>query len=203
MTGLMEVRYISFCPFGDVCKKGCARLGSDKSEEDCRWRICNHLHTSQYHNMPQADAHRESLIASVETEEVELPPEGGDAGKGKGKDAKGQGKDAKGDRPAPYNQPKGKGKGKSQGWWQSDEAWSSAGTDWHDAWRAAPAESSSSGGSSAALQLVATKPDNKTLQSLAKCEAAMRTAARMARSAALAFEEEAAVLASEINRMGN
>ena len=194
----LEARYISFCPYGTVCKKGCARLGADDSEESCRWRIQNHLHSSPYHNMDNDKATEESRLAAIDVEEVEVPESGDEqeqhSGKGKS--------DGKGSRSTPYAS---KGKGKSHGkadhrQWNADDAWWHApASEWQDG---SAGEASSSTSNASAIQLTtAAKPDGKTLQSLAKCEAAMRTAARMARAAALAFEEEAAVLAVEISRM--
>lgn len=50
--------FISFCPHGTQCAKGGRRLGADPDEPTARWRIANHLHTSNYHKLIWEEATR-------------------------------------------------------------------------------------------------------------------------------------------------
>ncbi len=171
--------YYIFCSRAADCKKGGKRLGTFKSEEDCRWALANHLAASSYHTVSQAEADAEAADAIVQTEDWDdadfEPADQGAKGKGKGKS-----KDAGHRRSVEPYPSKGKGKGK-KGEIEMWGASSSASSSWQvQTWSQQPSDQD-------------TKL-KEILQAVARSEAAARTAARMARGAATAFESESAVL---------
>ena len=105
-----------------------------------------------------------------------MPEEGWDEEKGK----------CKSKRSEPYG-----GKGKGKGKWAEWQSWESA-----------PASSSSSALARVQIRL-ADKKKEDLMAAVARCEAAARQAGRMARSAAVAFESEAAVLHECMESIGD
>ena len=185
----MPTLYISFCPQGHLCTRGGGRLGADRDEATAKWRVLNHLQTSTYHNLSEADAEHMCEDMQFETEEV-ADNEGKGMDKGVEKGDKGMEKGDKGHgktRYQPYQQQqqpqlKGGGRGKDRNIEQIVEnAVTSA------LQRAVPAQPS--------LQ-------QRLCTAVARAEAAARTSARMARSAASAFEEEASHLRAALEELG-
>ena len=172
------VQYACFCPLGDACSKRGKRLGTFPDEESARTRIKEHLVSSSYHYMSEEDAL--DMSNSCDTiEVVEEPvwqqPASDDQSwsswrpapyesKGKGKSSKGGGK------------AKGSGGGGKQQFASTMPGSFSA-----------PLQVVPHAGSVPAVQL-------RLEQQAIRCEAAARQAARFARQAAAAFDEEAVVL---------
>ena len=179
--------YVSFCPFGDKCKKGGARLGADDTEDGARWRISNHLQHSPYHNLSADEGDSAAADAQVEVEERDEAEMGNMKGKGSADGGKG------------YEGGKGheSGKGHEGG----------KGHEWGKGWRYDPYEGKGKAkGKAKGYEVVVAAPppqpvQPRFIQSIVRCEAAMRNAARLARGAALAFEEEATTLSSELSRL--
>lgn len=183
--------WVSQCPLGELCGKNYTRLGKHATIEEARAKVVHHLLFSTKHDaIPKeeaealADAHD---YLSEEWEEEEA--------KGRGKDeSKGQGKSRK-----PTEKPD---------WQQS--SWNSPG------WRSNQWDSQSRGQSSqqlatiqqpqlAARNIQSSQPLSEEffecLQSLTRSEASARAAARVARAAAIAFEDEAAVMAASLKKL--
>ena len=164
----MELQYVPFCPHGDICKQGGKRLGAFFSEEAAREKVAWHLEYSSYHYFSKADAQEASMQAHIDVEDYEPPPEepaAEDAGKGSKNKS----------RPAPYQGKStwGKGKGKI-----------------HQAMLQHDGGSSSSGAAVQPVTSVAVAGMRLENQAI-RCEAAARQAAKFARQAAVAFDEEA------------
>jgi hypothetical protein len=192
----MPLYFISFCPLPDGCRKKGGRLGRDLLAHDARWRIANHLVSSPYHSMATAEADEVAASANLETEEWEEDAPQGDDGAEEPNIGKGSKDGLKDLRGGPYKG--GSNKGKS---WGKGKSWQ--GSSWsHDAGynqghNQQPQQQPQQ-------QLSTIQPNvnkNKAGQCIARCEAAMRNAARLARAAAVAFEEEAALLQSELRKL--
>ena len=161
----MATQYWCSCPHGDECKKRGQRLGSFTTSDAAREKVRVHLMQSSYHYMSEADALLESESAVINEEEVEA-------------------QNAENDW---VHKEQGKGKGKGQSWWKKDT--------WHE--RPAPyAKAAAEPSAPSAAVVIRAPPVNLAtiLSATSRAEAAARTAGRMARAAANAFEEEAHVL---------
>ena len=167
----MAVWFAGFCPDGDTCSKKQKRLCLCETVEEVHEKVAWHLQCSTYHSLNEHDA--KVLAATCHIEEQVYEQDAEDhCGKAGAKDGKGKGKAA----------PKG-GKG-----WQYHSSSS----------RAAPYE----------IQL---RPQpvvhphmaevSAAVAAIGRCEAAARTASRMARSAALAFDEESAIMAAAVTKL--
>lgn len=190
------VRFISFCPLSESCAKGHSRLGADVDEYGARWRVSNHLQNSSYHMLGKQEAEDLAATCDVLEEENEDEPPADDSKVDKGDKGKGKQKSS---RAEPYD---GSGKGgkdskdRKQGKrWNNDAGWSWSGD--HDWYSDRPQQT---------LQIVTTSTasssnDSRLAQALSRSEAAMRNAARLARAAATAFEEEAAIVQNELFKM--
>jgi len=183
--------YVAFCPFSDDCGIGGKPLGSFRSEAEARGEVKWHLQQCTAHDVPEADAELASRIAALEEEEYEEKEQASSSGKGqdqaissgKGKEqasSSGKGKQQASSSGKGQVQAISSGKGKQQRWNWQPQNW----------WRSEPYAQTST-------QLVA-RSSSTTIESrmrleqqAIRCEAAARQAARLARSAAIAFEEEA------------
>jgi len=192
---MTTIHFVSFCPLGDRCRKGGGRLGFDLDVESARWRIANHLVSSQYHNMSQVDADAEAAAATSSIVQEEVPM---DTGKETAKPAfRGD------DRNSFDNSSKGHGRGKG---WAKQDGKIQTREDWHSNWRRSEPYTDNrqytNNGRYKDNMVVANKtPD--LVATIARCEAAARTAARMARAAASAFEEEAYLLRHELEKLSS
>lgn len=177
--------YISFCTRGGECRRGGSRLGADRDERDARWRISNHLHTSSYHNLSLDDAEEESRTAELVEEEAEEEASLRDHAEGDGA--------ASSWRHGPYD----KGKGKSKGWNKGDKGGKGGKADMTEVIRATVHEMLAAPPPSAphSVMMLSSPPAmtliDRLVQHVSRAEAAARSSARLARSAAQAFEEEA------------
>lgn len=187
--------WVAFCPSSDVCKRGGRRLGSFWTEQEAREKVYHHLTASTLHSMGAEEATAQADNAMLDTEEAETEEAtGGEQGKqeqGKyGKYEQGkyeQGKWSKDDWSRPYAQ--GKGKGKHGGKPAEDAAAKMMNV-------IADVMKTAAGGSGALTFAHPSRPNRMedVITSIARSEAAARTAARMAHAAANAFEQEASVL---------
>ena len=168
--------FVCFCPLGNDCKKGNKRLGKHKLEDEARQQIQHHLVHSTFHSMTDADAAELAEKAEL-TEEDWADTDFVDTGKGGSGSGKGDGK--------------GDGKQRASSWWEGDwkqHSWSSS--DRPGPYQVAVPKFAADHGIGATC-----------LSSMARAEAAARTAARMARAAATAFEQEADVLNMEMQKV--
>ena len=194
-----ETWYVGFCPDADICKRYGRRLCCCRTEEEAREKIVAHLMNSSYHAWGSDRAVEAADVATLEQQEypVEDAEVHADAG-GKGDGGKGGGRHSGkggGDRGGDRHQPYGKGGGgNGKGSKMSSAALSQV---------AAVVEATVT----RHFQTIVPVADESqfrrgsVMQAIAKCEAAARTAARMARSAATAFEEEAIVMARSLRTL--
>ena len=177
----MPISYVAFCPIGEKCGRHGKRLGSYPSREEAVAKTMHHLLHSANHDKMDSDE-AEALAGNSEYPEEEWeeePP--------KGKDGKGKG-----------NKSIGKGKG-----WNSASSWETSSWD-SSSWRSGPY---STGHASSSQQLaVADSPGSSAdfaelVQALARAEASARTASEVARAAALAFDDEATIMASTLKKI--
>lgn len=171
----MPIKYVSFCPMGGECGKNGRRLGSHLTLEEAKEKVVWHLMNSANHDgMSTGDA--ELLADGVEYLEEQSFDEPEPA-KGKGK---------------------GKGKGKHK---DIDDTWHSSSS----SWRSSPYGR----GQDQSQIVIASRPQlnpfgdavAEATRSLARSEASARAAARVARGAALAFDEEAAILSATLKKL--
>jgi len=192
----MAVWYAGFCPEGDLCSKKGRRVCLCESIPEVHEKIAWHLHSSTYHNHALEDA--QNLASTCEI--LEEVYDGNDmSSDGTNFDSKGKGKqksyDAKGSEgnQGPRSDFKGKasdgkgGKGYDRGWLAGPRSSTS---------RAAPYEMVAR-----APPIIQQPEVHAALAAISRCEAAARTAARMARAAALAFEEEGSIMTSAIGKL--
>jgi hypothetical protein len=171
LMAMTTTYYVCFCPCSEACKKGGTRLGSFKTEDEARQKIVHHLTHSSHHNMDEQDANGFASESKLEEEQHDDSK----AAKGKGK---------------------GEGKGEGSGWKRSEPyAWggSSTGNKSWDSW------SSSSNKNKFQVAVVGHEVDH--IAAIVRCETSARQAAKVARAAALAFDDEAATLAQELARL--
>lgn len=171
--------FVCFCPLGSDCKKGNKRLGKHKLEDEARQQIHHHLVHSTFHSLTDADAAElaeKAEIIEEDWDDAAAAPAGSvDTGKGGSGSGKGDGKHH----------------ASSSSWWEGDwkqQSWSSS--DRPGPYQVAVPKFATDRGIGATC-----------LSSMARAEAAARTAARMARAAATAFEQEADVLNMEMQKV--
>ena len=178
----MPISYVAFCPIGEKCGRHGKRLGSFQSRDEAMAKTVHHLLNSANHEKMDTDE-AEALAGNSEypEEEWEEEPQKGKDGKGKG------------------SKSIGKGKGwQSANSWEASSAWDSG------SWRSGPY---STGHASSSQQLaVAVSPGSSSdfaelVQALARAEASARTASKVARAAALAFDDEATIMASMLKKI--
>lgn len=165
----MVTKFVAFCPLGDTCAKKGRRLGAYDSFDQAREQVVWHLKMSSYHGLSDADAdaasYGECIVEEQWPNEAAEHAEQDDRGKG--------------NKTRDYSR-KGKGKG-----YQSARP-----APYHC--ERQPQQRSSE------MEVLVAVPSAKGLTevvaAIARSEAAARTAARMARAAAQAFDEEAAVM---------
>ncbi len=189
MAAKMETWYVPFCPLADACNKGGRRLESFASEAEAREKVAWHLVNSTYHDMPQGEADEQAACCQVDQEEYEAKIPEATGGKGQQHSGKGgKGQQWGGGRSEPYDRWSGRGQQQQQGSKLSNQALAQV---------AEVVSKVMTSSSSSAGQLVVQRP-NAVLAAMTKAEASARTAGRMARMAAGAFEEEASVLRDAI-----
>ena len=214
----MQTRWVCFCPFGDVCGKQSSRLGSFLTVELAQAKIRTHLSMSPKHYMNASAADEAAMAADLKPEEwpvqgidaadeaVEETPDWKKAGKGGGwgqgwqgggaapgwrKGGSGGGWQGGGEHAGGRYEPYGKGGGQLSKIALSQVA---------DVVKNAMAQPPQGGGSSCST-MVTSGGNQNILRSITKCEAAARTAARMARAAANAFEDEAVEFREALGRL--
>ena len=172
------IQYAAFCPVGDVCGKKQSRLGYFETEHAAREKIYNHLVCSPFHNMDHDDAVVYADTSVLKEEPVDTNWKS-------------------------WKQPASKWTAapKKMANKQVDGPYARKGNLTDDTVAAAVSKavkdvlaSSISPSSSTAVAIPTISQTSRTMLAIAKSEQAARTAARMARSAAFAFDEEAAVL---------
>lgn len=180
------MNYVVFCPLGDGCKFKNARLAKFDDIDKCKLKLYNHLRWSPSHMLSEDET--QSWIAIHDFVEEEADPvfttvdTGGSDGKGAATCT------AVAARPKNAQHWKQQGQqgqhdggGSSSAW--KPQAWA------NDAWTVAVQEQ---------------EPQNEnheTLESLVRCHAAATAAAKLARSAAVAFEDEASIMQSHILKL--
>ena len=169
--------YVSYCPCSDVCNRGGRRLGSDPTMEAARQRVAHHLGASSYHLLSEEDANNLADTVVLEEElwvEPAAASQPAQHGKGHGKHdgnaGKGRGRPQH-HRPEPYS---------------LNEVVAST---------LAHMQQQQQTIHGPDVPQVRIAPVHERIHTImARAEAAARTSARMARAAAIAFEEEAANL---------
>ena len=186
----MPIWYAAFCPAGDECSKKGKRLCCCKTVEEAKAKVSWHLQTSSYHDMQKDLA--DSLAEDAPLEEVEYddepPKDKKDIPRGGMKGGKGS-----------------KNKGKQPQQQQHGQDWCRA--DWHSGEWSTSSSSNRPGPYDVAVAPVQPHAAIgrgevlEVLASIGRAEAASRTAARMARSAALAFEEENSIMTAAMAKI--
>jgi hypothetical protein len=175
----MVLHYACFCPRAGDCRKGGKRLATAITEAEARQKIVHHLTTSSYHGLSEDEAVAEAASAELLLEEyAEEPPE-----------------------------PKGKGKkGGGGGWEWREHAWGEGWTEGNKGkgggkrWEPYPTPVAQQALVPAQPCVQANLDQLQTIMSAAsRAESAARTAARMAKAAAAAFDEEAHVLREAVD----
>jgi len=199
--------FVSHCPLGEICGKNWSRLGKHTSLEEAKARVKHHLMNSSKHiGIPEGEADSLADQVEYEMEEWEATAETPTEAKGSGK--KGQGQEQR-------RGGSGSGKGWRGGWdhdnrsgsdnWSGPDNWKG-----HANWSGADNRSSPYGQSSARgsqdiavpTRMLQPIPEfGDCIEALTRSEASARTAARVARSAALAFEDEASILHSTLLKL--
>lgn len=182
----MPMQFVAFCPLGDKCGKHGKRLGAFETKDEAINKVVHHLtHSANHDFIEHAEAF--DLATNLEYPEEEAweePPEQQDKNttkKGGGKGIKKGGKQEKG----------------GQGWSWGSEQWDAAAS---SGWRSGPYPASTA-------MVAATKPGHnmhalgESIAALTRAEASARTASRVARAAALAFEEEAAIMSTVLKKL--
>ena len=174
--------HVAFCPFGDVCKKGGARLGKDVSSDRARQRIITHLMNSPYHNFNQDDAESAAAAADI----MEEAPAHGDDDTGAAEPPA-----AGGSRwtDAEWHDQRERSKGKGKG----GKSWTSRSTPYPEVEPPSLVLERASRPSPVDLARIAT--------AISRAEAGARAASRMARQAFQAFEDEANVLREALDQL--
>ena len=202
----------AYCPFGEKCGRGNRCLGSFDNPDGAQDKIRHHLINSSHHYMSEDEARAAALDAVQCWSEDEDASTASSHQVAPAAHASTSAKAA----PVPVPQPvkgKGKGKGKrdrshpySSGAWidGADVASIAAQVADHllqtQAVVTAAEETTLAAASSTSLALESDVGTSWTraIASLTRCDQASRTAARMSRSAAAAFEEEAHTISREI-----
>lgn len=193
----MPTVYVAFCPLGEKCGRHGKRLGAFATRDDAISKTIHHLRNSVKHEAMDSDeAEALALAADYMEEEWDdnqvAPPTQVKPGKGSDGWGKGGGKSS------------GKDWGKG---WQAD-GWDAGSWD-KKSWREAPYPSQgqpSQGQPSQALVVhkmgaAASSDFAEAVQALTRAEVSARTASRVARAAALAFEEEATIIAGVLKKV--
>ena len=179
----MPISYVAFCPLGDKCGRHGRRLGAFPSKEEAIAKTVHHLLNSINHDKMDTDE-ADALAGNSEypEEEWEEEPQKGKDGKGKGS----------------------KSIGKGKGWhpannWEASGAWDSG------SWRSGPYSTGHASSSSQQLALAVSPglPSDfaDLVQALTRAESSARTASKVARAAALAFDDEATIMASMLGKI--
>lgn len=221
----MQTRWVCFCPFGDVCGKQSSRLGSFLTVELAQAKIRTHLTMSPKHYMKASEADEAAMAADLKAED--WPVQGIDAADEAVEETPDWKKAGKNEKPD--WQKAGKGGGWGQGWRKGSSGGGGGGGDWQgggqnaggryepygkgggqlskialeqvaDVVKNAMLQPPQGGGSSCST-MVSSGGNQNILRSISKCEAAARTAARMARAAANAFEDEAVEFREALGRL--
>lgn len=181
----MPIGYVAFCPLGEKCGRHGKRLGAFPSKEEAIAKAVHHLLNSINHDKMDTDE-AEALAGNAEYPEEEWEEEPQNQ---KGKDGKGKG-----------SKSIGKGKG-----WQSANSWE-ASPEWDGRhWRGGPYSTGPASTSSQQLALAVSSdlPSDfaDMVQALTRAESSARTASKVARAAALAFDDEATIMASMLSKI--
>lgn len=179
--------HVSFCPFGDVCKKGGARLGKDVSSERARQRIATHLMNSPYHNLNQDDAEIAAGAADIMEEAHSHGDDDSGAGAAEPPAAAGnRWTDAEWHE---WNAQRERSKGKGKG----TKSWTSRSTPYPEVDPPSLVLERAPRPATVDLARIAT--------AISRAEAGARAASRMARQAFQAFEDEANVLREALDQL--
>lgn len=221
-------QFYAFCPLGESCKKGGKRLKNCATEDDARESVFNHLTSSSYHyeTTTAEEARALALTTQVEREDVEQPEtyqsdkvvDKSWRGSGGGKDWSDKdwsGKDWSGKGGKDWSS--GQGKSSGSGWRSGPYETSYEQTPLEQLQQQQLQQQQQmqeqqqqqiqqlQEQQQIALVKKAAKPlvPASVLQSIARCESAARTAGRMARAAAQAFEEEASIMQMQLKRLAD
>jgi hypothetical protein len=172
-------KFVSYCPLGHVCGKGYRRLGSHMSEEEAREKVKWHLTSSANHgDILEEEAQQRANDMELETEEVDVPDE---AARPAGKEAsKGSG----------WGKGHGGGKRHGKGKWNWDQADSSRFEPYQVALPPRPQPT-----------IDLTAPIAECIEALTRSESSARAASRVARQAAVAFDDEASILHMTLEKL--
>ena len=172
--------YVSYCPLADKCNRSNRRLGSDPDPDAARQRVVHHLTRSSYHLLSSDEANGFAEVADLEEEQWQPSSHAQSHD-----DAAGHTKGGKSGNHAQRSGPYSGGAAVAAMSKAVVEAVQSA---LSSAGQAPPLLDTR-------MQLITTGRTPTMHERLVTCisraEAAARTSARMARSAATAFEEEA------------
>ena len=188
MAAMTTTWFTGFCPLGDQCGKANQAIAVCQSLDEVKDRIKWHLeHCTHHKETPEA---AEQLVEGALIKEEEVPDGDADGSDGQVRTAKdnGKGKDWR------WRGSKDKSKRHDRSGWSSWGQGDSHGSNY----RSNP------------YQLANVRPQPQpqpqqdvqlALQCITRCEGAARTAARMARSAALAFDEESAIMMAAMAKL--
>lgn len=200
-----------YCTRGGCGKKG-KSLGYFGSKEEAQKRLVHHLTTSSYHNMSEEAANKDAEVAEIsEWQGEEDTSAHGDRDRQKSREDRSDRSDRseRSDRrETPYSR-SSSSRGESLEHMVQRTVQAAVKQSLH-AQPAPPSPKVSTDilpyKSSSAAQHVAVSPDmltswGRAVASIAKAEQSLRTAARISRSAAMAFEEEAVNLSIHLDTL--
>ena len=212
----MVKKFAAYCPLGSKCGKGNSCLGTFELRDDAVLKIQHHLVNSSCHYMKQAEASRvikeQGSITEYSDDDEDQTRRTSKGGKSKGKTPYSRPSDpiGYGPRAAQRTMPAPTMPAPTMPAPESVDLAALAAAVYDRmaaAHEAVPAAASSSASSSNAIVPEGHVQMNlaeiggswtRAVAALVKCEQALKTAARMARSAAQAFEEESHTIHREI-----